>query len=321
MYYLRTGDINNSREINNLQQHNETADLFMTMIYNHQLNVDDIIENIYQLETFDMKVYNRICYLLTLGDELPPEKSLDIMMATAHFFCLQVNVLSIQNRSDKRIPSAYLAVKTAQAFNWNYDEYVNSEESLADNLKKDMLYVSVHFTYLLNEITFQIPITEVKKGFLRKKAVGFMIDTSLSAYGIMNIGNNQENYKVPKSFILDLVQNQINANAQYIFNEKSDLILAIDRTNSQQIMLDLLYINGFFGICSYTPDGDSEIWVDGDDDLLYVNSRVVPNYDQDEETISATWQKIREHLYRALTTHSKLYVSYKHGNKIYLMAN
>lgn len=323
MYYLRTGDINNSREINNLQQHNDVADMFMNMIYAHTLKVDEIIEAIYQSDTFDTKVYNRICYLLTLGDLLPPEDFIDFYLAVSHYFCLQVNVLASDNRSDKRVPSPYLAIKTAQAFNWDYSEYIKSEETLADNLQKETMVVSLRFSYLLNEITIQIPVTEVKKGFIRKKSVGYMLDTSLSSYGIMNIGNNKDNYKVPKSYILSLMDDRIVSDEKFIFEDKLSFASAIDRFNSASIMLDVLYINGFFGVGTYTNDSGEEVYVDADDGLLYVTSRELPTYDEYEDDVGSPvkWEQVREHLYRALTSNHKLYVSYRYGNKIVLMTN
>ena len=320
MYYLTAGEFNNSKQISKLTSNTETANKIMDRLYDGRLNVDRVINKIFTQTSFTEKEYDGIIMVLTVGDLLPPNQQIDNYLAMAYFFALQVNNISNNNKLNKNIPSPYLAKSTAVAFNWSVEEYIDHEESLSDQLSMGTnITFKCRFTYIFNKFTISIPVVQVKKGFLRKKTVGYMIDPSPKAFGVFSYGNVDENYKLPKSYLLNLLD--VNNIKSFIFNDYTDILMTIDRTNSASIVLELLYVNNFFGICSFSID-EGQAWIE-DDDLLYIESNRAPKYDNDDEdhSVPASWENLQNHKYRAIINNRKPYISYKYNNKIALLAN
>lgn len=319
MYFLRSGDMTNAKQYDLLSHNSLAFEDIMSAVYNGYINYHEVIERLFTLDVDLKEQFDYIACFLTLGDSVPDQ--IDVYKATAYFFCLVVNFVSYEKKLDKHVPSPYLAVKTAQAWNWDYAEYLNADETLEDQLSDESFTVPITFKYILNELTFTIPLVKIKKGFLRKKDIGYILDTNLNTFGVFTIGNNPEKYKIPKGYLMDLMNDQIIANSSYIFKTPGDLLLAIDKRGSASTMLDVLYINNFFSVATFINDGGN-LWVDKDDDLLYVENRQAPNYDGDPDyNTTAVWEKVKEHLFRAITLNRKLYISYKQGNNIALMSS
>ena len=154
MYYLRTGDMNNSAQIAFLQKNNDLAELMLEQIHTGAISFSNAMEEIFTNDDLSSAgTFDFLVYLLTLSDIVPPNDQLDMYVATAYYFSLIVNVLNIRHESDKKIPSAYLATKTAQAFNWDYAEYVNSEETVNGQLNNEFVVLPIHFPYILNDLS------------------------------------------------------------------------------------------------------------------------------------------------------------------------
>ncbi|MEE3344481.1 MAG: hypothetical protein VZS44_10345, partial [Bacilli bacterium] len=297
-------------------------------IEDRDIDYNDIINSIFDISSNDFSKgrYNLIVCLLTISDMIPSDKALDMYQATAYYFCLQVNMFSAYEggaKALKTIPSSYLALRTAQLFNWDYAEYLNSDESVEDNVEETYFEFSYKFNYILNEFTFKIPVTQVKQGFFRKKT-GYMLSKNAKAYGRFTIGNDMEVHRIYKSDIIKLIEANLKNGHSYIYDSYHELLFAIDRTGSAAIILETLAMNGFFGACSFTKQ-DSKIWVDDDDDCLYVEGKTKPDVVTEAEEDNCPrpigWAKVRDYLYKAIPLNSKLYVSYINNNDIYLLSS
>ena len=319
MFYLKSGDMNNERHIDILSNNSILLEEILSDIEHNNINYEEKLENIFTKDDMEKGEYELICCILTVGDLIPVEKQLDYFTATAYYFCLQVNFLNKFHDSDKKVASPYLAVKTAQAWHWDYAEYLNAEETVNDQLSSETMIQPIHFSYILNELTFYVPVVAVKKGFLRKKTIGYMLSPDLNSYGAFTVGTHQNKYKLPKSALMELMEQNIHSNKSYIFEDKANMFILIDRHSTASTMLEVLYINGFFGMCSFTTE-DGNVWVDDQDDLLYVENKTAPSYNEGEENVPATWEKVREHLFRAITHNRKLYISYLYNNNIALLS-
>jgi hypothetical protein len=326
MYYLVSGDINNSKHLDALSHNSVLYEELMQNIENGVLNVKAKIDEIFENENISRNNYDLIIMILTMSDMFGPEDALSQYEAASYYFCLQVNIISAENRAGKRIPSPYLAIKTARSYNWDYASYIDSEESIGNNISNSQYFeFCFKFSYILNEFTFQVPVVQVKKGFLIKRNVGYMIDPNPNAYCIFTIGNDNERHKMPKSYLLKLLEDNMKNTKKFIMNDVADIIINVDRHNSAEYILELLYINGFFGICTYNNKDDSKFWVDDEDDNFYVESLDMPYFkedkDEDEVFSAFKWQKIREHLFRAIHYNRKPYISYIYSNNVVFLSN
>ena len=318
MYFLKSGDVTNVEYQDMLSHNNPFYDELLTGIENREISYPKILMEIFEDEISSER-YELIASVLTISDSVPNEYQLDQFTAMAFWFALQVNTLNKEFDSDKSIQAPYLALRAAVSWNWDYAEYLESEETVNGQLSPENVTIPISFSFILNELTLTIPVVKVKKGFLHKKEVGYMLDTNLKSCGIFKVGTNEDSYKLPKSHIMELIDKSIASQQSYIYKTPTDLTMAIDTHNTGGTVLDMLYLNGFFGIASVQKEGD--IWVDAQDDLLYVQSRNAPVYVEGEENVPATWEKLREHLYRALLFKKKLYISYTTNSKVILMSS
>lgn len=321
MYLLRCNSddefIDNVKETHFIQSNQDLGEYILSSIENGRFDVYEVLNSIYTEENLNDGQVSLVIYILTMGDLLPGQMFMDHQTAMGHFFCLQVNKYCDEHHIEKRIPSSYLAFKIAHSVNFNYSDYINGEESLKEQLSQDNIVFRHKFRCLLNEVTLSIPIVRVKKGFLKRKTVGYMLDPDYKVFGSFQIGYNDTKYRLPKSFIIDLLINKINTNKSYIFTDEFDLYGSIPFDDPNNTICELLQINNFYSIGSFNIE-DQNLDV-RENELVYAEGKRAPMFNEGEENVPATWQKVTEYLYRMLTYNCHLYVSYKINNTIFIM--
>ena len=319
MHYLRIKpDATNKDHIRWLSENPHMGEYLLSLIEYHQLSVDALIESIFTSDFFTKKDYNKILYVLTLSDLIMNDTQLDSFMANAYFFCLTINYRCSKDRDVKKVPDVSLAVKTAQAFDWDYQEYLESNVEVKGSLQSETQNIDVLFYCILNKMTLYIPVVEVHKGLFKKKMVGYMIDPKINAKGIFTIGNYDEKFVLHKTNIYKLFKEALDKNKSLIFHDKNDLFNYMTLDN-HQLVLEILQINGFFPLASIRKE-DIHSWVDEQDNYIYIESRYSPRYEQNTEDVRATFEKLNDHLYRALpTTRSNFYVTFSNRSKLIMM--
>lgn len=317
MYFLVSGDKNNAMFIKQLMDNPASSDYILGSLYSKHSSFRQKLEQMFT-EDLSKEDYIYYMYLLTLSDTAP--NPLDIFTATAFYFSLEVNyATSLNHNRGKKVPTIDLAVKTAQAFDFDYNAYLESDAELSNELEDETIKVNLKFRCILNEFEFTIPVVKIKKGWLRKRDVGYRIKPGYNVYIIFAIGNDDELHRMPLAYYLRLTDEYTKGNGSYIFKDKADFNIMINRTDDNT-MREVLHINGFYGVCSYDNEGNS-IWVDENDDYLYVQGKNPPVFNgYDEESIPAGWERLRDGLFRAFMDSNKFYISYISHNRIILLS-
>jgi len=322
MYFLRCGiddhEESNSEQISYLTNDYDMEEYILSQIENNELHVDDVINLIYTEDHIGAGDLYLIKCILTIGDDLPKQYYMDHFKAMGHYFSLQVNLYCSEHRlDDRRIPAAYIGLRASSAYQFDHMNWIAAEASLQEQLAPENIIVPIQFKCTYTEMVLSIPVVQIKKGFLRKKAVGYMLAPGYKVCGSFTIGNNTTKYRLPKSYIFDLLVKKINNNKSYVFQSKDDFSMNIPLYDDNNTISDLLQINSFYSIGSFDINSDN-IYMEND--LVYVDSKTFPVFNEGEENVPMVWERLRDHLFRILTHNGHFYIPYIYKDTVYILA-